>query len=91
MKLCLGVCLSDMGQRTGTYRHQGLTDRGEHFGPQRVQQQLVLRQHSQQQRAGVLRAQVLQQLHEAGTTGDGQRKRSRTKQGSVSVCETYSE
>lgn len=51
------------------YRDERLADGGQDVGPQRVQQQLVFDEDGQQQRAGVLRTQVLQQLQEAGTAG----------------------
>ena len=73
MKLCSGCRFRDVGQRAGTYGHQGLADGGEHVGPQRVQQQLLFSQRGQQQHAGVLRAQVLQQLQETGTAATTQK------------------
>lgn len=50
-----------------THRGQRLADGGQDVGAQRVQQQLVLGEDGEQQRAGVLRAEVLQQLQEART------------------------
>lgn len=57
--LCVSVC---------AYRHQGLTNRCEDVRSQRVKQQFVLCEDSEQQRAGVLWPEVLQQLQEASAT-----------------------
>lgn len=67
--------------RAWTHRHQRLTDGRQHVGPQRVQQQLVFGQDGQQQRTGVLRSQILQQLHKTGTT-------ERRKQTNQNTAET---
>lgn len=52
----------------GTHRDEGFTDAGEQVWPQRMDEQFVLCEHSQQQCDGQLGAQALQQLQEAGTT-----------------------
>lgn len=63
--LCRCACLC----ARVSYGDEGLADRGEDVGSQRVQQQLVFGEDGEQQRAGVLRAEVLQQLQEAGAAG----------------------
>jgi len=58
-----------------THRHQRLGDAGQHGGPQRVDQDLVLRHGEHQQGDGVLRAEVLQQ-HGEPPAATGTRTRS---------------
>lgn len=53
------------------YGDEGLADGGEDVGAERVQQQFVLSEDGEQQRAGVFRTQVLQQLQEARAAAHG--------------------
>lgn len=54
-----------------THSHHGLGHSGEHGGPERVQQDLVLQQDKVQQRGAVLRAQIHQQSAVVCPAGKG--------------------